>query len=365
MQVFSEQFIRKKLGGNKMGLDVNGMMNAMLKADFVSEEVWEDEVRSSEDEEVFLPKPDENGNFETPALKILRELWDGYFKGTVEVETLQENIEGVYNAVEEQQEMMEDGVDEFDDSPEDPINQDVFEAFEMHKEALDMMQKYFESNDKTVVDNSLKILQDATNLLMSAFLKFIEKAKVELRILCPSCGAENLKGNEKCVKCAFKLPLFIPENIEEPDLIAAEGDEAEVVTTDNYDQIADAVEDWKARDIDDAQLLAELNDVEAKFLAHQKEVLREKSNLKGFKDKEKEVWVKLNSMTEKALEDSLAAIANMKEYFNSKNPANIDRGFESLWDATQEMIKSFYASEEVKKALESQGQNQTPAEEEN
>lgn len=339
-----------------MGADINKMMNAMFEADFsAGEETWEEAVEKEAVEvEFVMPEPDENGNFETPALRTLREYWHEYFNMTREMEEVQSVMEKICQVIEERQDLMEVGISEMGDSAEHPVNKDIYEAFELHKDGLDLMAQYFETQDENQVNEGLKIVQEATNLLMAAFLRFREAMMIEMRILCPACAAENIKGDDKCVKCGFKLPVEILADVPEGGrIISEEGFAAEEddLTTDNYDQIAAAMAGWKEREIDDNQLLAEITEVEGRFAAHKQSLLIEKSDMRGLNESEKRIFTDLTNVIEEALNENLAALALMKEYFNDNNPMNLDNGFNAFWEATRLIIKSFEASENLQKMV--------------
>ncbi len=339
-----------------MGADINKMMSAMFESDFsTGEETWEEVVEKEAVEmEFVMPEADEKGNYETSALRTLREYWHEYFNMTKEMEEVQSVIEKIGQVIEERQELMEIGISEMGDSAENPINKDIYEAFELHKDGLELMVQYFETQDESQVNEGFKIIQDATNLLMAAFIRFRDEMKIEMRILCPACAAENIKGDDKCVKCGFKLPVEILADVPEGGRIISEegfADEEDDLTTDNYDQIAAAMASWKEREIDDDQLLVEINEVEERFKAHKQSLLQEKSDLRGLNDSEKRIFTDLTKIIEEALNENLAALAQMKEYYNDKNPMNLDNGFNAFWEATRSIIRSFEASENLQKMV--------------
>ena len=339
-----------------MGADINKMMNAMFESDFsAGEETWEEVVEKEAVEvEFVMPEPDENGNYETTALRTLREYWHEYFNMTKEMEEVQSVMEKICQVIEERQELMETGISEMGDSADNPINTDIYEAFELHKDGLDLMAQYFETQDENMVNEGFKIMQDATNLLMAAFLRFRDAMKLEMRILCPACAAENIKGDEKCSKCGFKLPVAIIADMPGTGMtITEEGftDEEDDLTTDNYDKIAAAMANWKEREIDDNQLLGEINEVEERFKAHKQSLLQEKSDMQGLNDNEKRLFTDLTGIIEEALNENLAALAQMKQYFNDQNLLHLDGGFDAFWEATRSIIRSFEASENLQKMV--------------
>lgn len=339
-----------------MGSDVNKMMDAMFHSEFsAGEESWEEAVEKEAVEvEFVMPEPDENGNFETNALRTLREYWHDYFDMTKGKEDVQSVIEKISQVIEERQELMEVGVDEMGDSEDHPINRDVFDAFELHKEGLDLMTNFFETQDENLVNEGFKIIQEATNLLMNAFLRFREDMRVQMRILCPACAAENVRGDDKCSKCGFKLPVEIIADLPETGRVISEegfAEEEEDLTTDNYDQIAAAMASWKEREIDDDQLLAQINEVEERFKAHRQSLLQEKNDMRGLNENEKRLFTDLTTIIEQALNENLTALAQMKEYFNDRNPLHLDGGFNAFWEATRSIIRSFEASENLQKIV--------------
>lgn len=336
-----------------MDSNVNQMIQSMFTSDFSGgEESWEDQVKKETGEDFALPEPDENGDYETPALMIIRDMWDGFLDKEVKEEELRENINEMLREVEERMEMIKAGVEEMGDAEDNEVNVAVSKAFDLHKKGLDMTLKFFESGDEEMIGRGIDLVQQGTNMLMKGLHLFREALIREITVYCPSCESPNPRGSRRCQTCGFELPLEIVESLPDSEMdITEEGISGKnmPMTTDNYDQMETAVETWKNRQISDDQLLANINEVEGRFLAHKNGLKKEQSDVRGLTEKEQEIFLGMTKEVESALDMNLETLAGMKEYFKDNNRNHIERGMEKLWDATQAVVKSYKTTEELDK----------------
>ncbi|MFP4497801.1 MAG: hypothetical protein ACLFQV_06270 [Vulcanimicrobiota bacterium] len=329
---------------------------AMFDSTFTSEgETWEQTVvqeRIGEEPDMEIPQADKKGNYPSPHLEKLNNAWSKVLEKGGDPAEARQAMDEIIKEIDEQLDTMEMVEQEQEGVLEDEVNARIFEGFELHREAIEVMEKYFEDQNPVHVEEGLNMVQEATNILMDGFNEFRNKFLASLYISCPCCGKETFRGLEKCHECGNKLPYEVPEEVEVADTIATEegmvGEEV-YETTPNLEQIEDAVNAWKAREIGDEELKREILEVEGNFLGFRQDMEREKNqNLTKIKDeKEKEIALKLCNGTIEAINENLAALSNMKEYFDDHNPNHINVGLNQLETATTSIIQAYRTFEQL------------------
>lgn len=330
--------------------DTETMLEALFTSDFSRDEsAWNEAVEADRPDHIVVPEPDEEGHFESPALLALHAAWDAYGEEKAEPDQVLELLERVHKAIGTQLAFLDEMVADGEEDPDNPIHQSIYAGFTKQSAAVERMKTFFEDGDEDCVDVGIAEFQEGTDQMMAGYVEF-QKLRIEaMKIACPKCGADNRRGDAKCEKCGTALPQ--PEKVESKTVaVAAEGVHPTVeeeLSTPNFEKVDAAVAAWRDQKIDDKDLKAVFDEVEANLRGHADDVDRERQKLGELGSQEQEIMIGLLNATGEALEQSLGAMERFNLYFETGDAIHIDRAMAQLWEGTKLIIRAYHAHEQV------------------
>ncbi len=148
-----------------------------------------------------------------------------------------------------------------------------------------------------------------------------------------------LSALQNSTNALLKLcPLDVEPSEEEP---------GPPLTTPNYQRLERATLGWNLGQMSDDELRAELDQVERNMHGHAQVNRQEMEDLEGLTEEEQELTLRLLGAIEAALQGSLAALAEMKLYWQDGQRSHVNRGMGLLGPPTQRMIEAFLALQTV------------------
>lgn len=191
--------------------------------------------------------PDEDGNYDSPALQSLFEVWEDYDNESVEKEEVLLVVSRVEEFIRSQIEGMEKDAESSTVDPHDPNRVAILNGFQEHLSGLEKMREAFRRGDFELVDDAFEQLQSATNQMVMGYQGLLDDEALLAPILCIKCSHENQRSESYCGKCGAILPKV--EQEQPKRLLAVDestgSDDGEGETTPNYIEVTDAHEVWK------------------------------------------------------------------------------------------------------------------------
>lgn len=333
--------------------DPNALVAAFAASDFSGDDqAWNEAVEQERPPDEFaIPQPDEDGNYQSPSLTRILEAYRRYLETPEERRALLKVIEQAQQGMDRLLSTLELSAEEGLDDAENPIHQAARTGFDEFLAGLEDLQQALAQRDEDAGEQALGALQSATNRIMDAYAFFQKLRNVAMTVACPSCGAENRKGSPKCSECGTVLPTLeektegriVAENTE--GVLRAET--APAMTTPNYSRLDQAIGLWRTGESDDARLLSEIQAVESNMNGHQAANRAELEDMEGLTEQEVELTTRILGSIDLALTGSLEAIAEMKLYWEDKDPEHLYRGMTQLGPPTQQMIEAFLAMQSL------------------
>ena len=279
--------------------------------------------------------PDEEGNYGTPTLSLLFEVWDEYDYGEVEKDAVLDVLDRVEKLARSQIESMESAaldpaVDLFD-----PNRLKILDAFQAHLEGVDVMRGFFSTGDPDSVDTALEIIQLATNQMITTYQSMApDEQAQEPPKLCVMCSAPNPREAKSCSQCHAILPVNETPTVSR--LIAAEGPvgiaEDTAQTTPNFLEICDAYDCWCERKLDDETFLKTVVRILENQRAEQRSMTLALETPQGKQDEQYLVeWISILDLNIAALESIVQAVKRSDEY-------GVDDAVTALEDATDAIV---------------------------
>ncbi|MBI3928189.1 MAG: hypothetical protein HY319_21780 [Armatimonadetes bacterium] len=319
------------------------------------------------------PEPyDEEGNYDSPALGSLRRAWEDLGQGKISTEVMVGLITEVAQFIQVQLDILYQQVQQGVSNPNDPSFKLIWKGFETHLEAMEVMAREFpeasDTEDPEVEQaeteeaeadevplggyfaQGMDLAQKGTNMMMAGHKLAMEHIDAIGRISCMFCGSENRRGVERCHHCGRALPALPGDPAQSSINVAnVEGLEGQGPTgaeiTDNFVIVNEAVAAWRGGALDADGLLAELEKVEGRLLAH------DEANVQDLQLMEqqpgKEALAQAASLTAKAIQHSLEALAKMKLAFDKEDDSYLVTGLHDLEAASKLMVQSFHACREA------------------
>lgn len=334
--------------------DPDALVAAFASSDFShDDEAWNTAVEQDKAPGEFdIPEIDADGNYNSPVLTRVLDAYAAYQEDrgqrrafTTLLEETRANLERLLNTMDV---CLQEGLDD----PNNPIHQAARAGFEDFLTGLDELQDSIEQRNTRLAAGAIEMLRLGTNRIMDAYAFFQKLRNVVMTLNCPQCEAENRKGDIKCHACGQTLPQF--ETPGEGRVLAenAEGVlQQEVVapalTTPNYQKLELALHQWRQNELEDDALRDEIAQVETNMNGHRQVNKNEMEDTEGLTDQEQEVTLRLLGMIDVALEGSLAALEEMKLYWEDKDMDHLDRGMAMMGPPTQQMIEAFLALQSI------------------
>ena len=158
--------------------------------------------------------PDEFGDYDSPVLKLLREVWNRFLEGSAEEDDVLEAVRRARGQVDSHLDNLQAQVDANISDPASPLFRSVARAFVEHLEALRLMEREFEMSPddpeyQDFFEQGYMQAQEATNRMMQAHEATLDHIDKEGWTACSSCGARNPVTNRDCHGCRAALPKQI------------------------------------------------------------------------------------------------------------------------------------------------------------
>ena len=294
----------------------------------------------SQNEELL---PDENGNFSSPALCALEEVWDELDAGETNAAEVRLVISRVEAFVREKiAEMEKDGESQNVDVL-DPNRVTILGAFQDHLTALKIMGQGLNEEDYDAVDHSFEILQSATNRMVRGLAGIVEDGERYVLIRCVRCSAENEKATAYCCGCGASLPKVEQEKDSRVIAFAGETQSGDDETTPNYIEVAEAHEDWEAGRCEPEQFYQVVQRVRERQVAQYEEV--EKSLQEDSENSREQLEAFLS-----ALEQAAEALDQMLLGLEEADSHKVESGLNDYASATIALVELDREADEQKAA---------------
>jgi hypothetical protein len=334
--------------------DPDALVAAFASSDFSHDDsAWNDAVEQDKlPGELDIPEIDADGNYNSPVLTRVLEGYAAYLEDRSQRRALTIILDNTRSNVERLMNTMDVCIQEGLDDPNNPIHQAARAGFEDFLTGLDELQDSIEQRDSKLASSAFEMLRLGTNRIMDAYAFFQKLRNVVMTLNCPQCEAENRKGDTKCHACGVTLPQF--ETVQEGRVLAENTEgvlrqeaTAPALTTPNYQKLELALHRWRENEIDDTTLWNEINQVETNMNGHRAVNQNEMDDTEGLTDQEQEVTLRLLGLIDVALEGSLKALEEMKQYWEDKDMDHLEKGMAMMSPPTQQMIEAFLALQSI------------------
>lgn len=280
-----------------------------------------------------VPKPDSDGNYDSPPLAALRRCWDSLLEGRANEEDLAQTLQAYSDRAQFELDRLESQVISGLSDPKDPIFSAVVRGFEQQLAAVERMTLELEEPEKGHMEVGLELAQRANNALMAAHLQMLERIEQLSRVTCLFCGEVQERGPERCGKCTRALPGQESEQATF-SVVQAEGLQPRGVEgrnmTENAIGLTRAVHAWRNGELDWERLYTVLDEVEERLMSHQE------TNAQAIADEGDERG--LLARTDAALEESLAALDYMRMAWDKEDDSYLETGLTKFHEASDELL---------------------------
>lgn len=305
-----------------------------------------------------LPRPDAEGNYDSPPLRALRRVWRDHLEEKASPEQVMDVIAEIGRFAQHNLGLFESKIGSGESDPDDPGFSLIMEAFELVLEACEHMALEFvdpdpdddvEEPEEGFFEFGMGLLQDATNQMMEGHQLTLDYIASIGKVNCPFCAARNSRENSRCDKCGRPLPVSEPppqgpgfDSVQEEGLEKASAP-APAEVTENYVVLARAISGWKAQRLSSQELAEIIDGVEAKLLAHLDDTELQEQILRKAPPSRQPALAEAVTMTQEALDRSVEAIERMRMAFEKEDGAYLDLGLADFEQASRLMVQSFHA----------------------
>jgi len=313
------------------------------------------------------PKPDADGNYDSPALRALGKVWEAFLEeqaGPGDVIGVIAKIgDFAYSQLRLLEKQVEDGVS----NPDEEAFSLIFEAFEILLEGCEFLALEFAEEipeDLEVPPDGFflygyDLIQEATNQMMRGHTLAMEHIEAMADVNCPFCEQVNSRENTKCDKCGRPLMTApLEDSGHAVDLVERQGLEkrspgggaaADEGLTKNYMLTAELLERWKAGSADAEELEKHLDQMENGFLGHLGETKQHEQMIKRAPAAKRAALMEALEMTRQGLNLSLDAIEKMRLAFDNEDDRYLFFGLTDLEEASRVLVDAYWANKEAAK----------------
>jgi ElaB/YqjD/DUF883 family membrane-anchored ribosome-binding protein len=202
---------------------------------------------------------DEYGNYDSPALRTLHEVWEDYDRAAVDVAEVLRVVGNIEDYVNSQIRQLES--EPVGDSS-NPNRESILDGFYGHLRGLELMRSYFVSENDELVEEAFEILQESTNAMVRGLAGLVEEAEQVAPRICIRCQRENDQHASNCRRCGAILPVL--SDHAERRLLAIDdqvSESEEAATTPNFIEVSDAHQAWFEGTLEEQAVLAQLDAV--------------------------------------------------------------------------------------------------------
>ncbi len=284
---------------------------------------------------------DEEGNFTSPALQSLLEVWEDFENeqvGTDEVLSVMQKIRAFVDA---QIHEMEKGADSPDVDVHDPNRVAILNGFNEHLSALDKMSTFFETDEIELVEEAFEQLQFATNQMVMGFQGLMEHEEEFAPKLCLHCSTENERQATQCKKCGAMMPIIEAPN--EKRLLGVAEDESETsdeaLTTPNYMEVAEAHEAWESEASTAEEFYQVIDTVRQRNLAQFDEAVKLFEEAQQSEDEQVEEYLDYLERTSQVLGSNVESLETMLLGLEQGKVEVVEDGLTAFAEATIALIE--------------------------
>lgn len=299
------------------------------------------------------PLPDEDGNYDSRALRALSKVWEDYCEEIATAENVMGVIQEIALFSQAQLSGLEQQIEQGVSSPENESFALIFEAFELLLEACDVMALEFsdelpedvEEPEEGFFESGFQLVQEATNQMMEGHIKAMAHLDSISQVSCPFCSHSNSRDDQKCSKCGRALPL--PQttsgglDVKESQGLEQSGLSEGEESTRNYVMTHRVLEAWKAGAVTPEQLAEFLDQLEGNFSGHLKDIERQSEQLARAPKSQQEALCQALEKTKTGLGMSLEAVAKMRQAFELEDDRYLFFGLTDLESASKILLEAY------------------------
>ncbi len=283
---------------------------------------------------------DEHGNFDSPALKALQDVWDEYEQEAIEADEVVRVIDRIEAYVKSQIEEMEKAAESPEVDAHDPNRVVILDGFYDHLRGLEKMRASFAEDNIDLVDEGFEWIQSATNQMVLGYQGLIEDSERMSPKLCVQCRRENDQHAGYCRRCGAILPvvglpaekrlLAVSDESQPQPQSQGEGDKE---TTPNYIAVADAHQAWRGTEISSEEYLQRLVEVRERHLTQHAATL----SILQEDDGSAETAEHLEAVAQ-GIAKNVEALDAMSDALEAGNLDGLEHGLTKLAEATIELL---------------------------
>ncbi len=323
--------------------DFASAMGAAFDVEVSRETVEEEKIEELAEEKLENILPDwedeELEDYESPSLKKLLDSGKGVCKGTVSARDFQSVLQEVKTeldkAIKGFAEVKEAG--KMTSFTEQELMVRIDRAFDLHKEALNEIDKYFADKNNEHILDGLDLARSAVNRLYKSFV-----------LLNQTKWGDNSLGARQGWAGSSKLAKSI--EMEESNVDIVIGENKKYYTNPNFERVRQELDMLKAGKLSEEKFAATIDWMIDNIASARKDSKAiDKSSLTG--DNAKIIEEVLKATLE-ALDTYEKGLEEMKKYFTDKVSVHLDKGFRMAFEATQVISQIQLASEPAKEKKE-------------
>ena len=273
--------------------------------------------------------PDEYGDYDSPSLRDLRDVWNRFLESGATEEEVLDTIRETRVNVDRHIDQLQAQVDMNTSDPNSPLFRSVARSFVDHLEALSLMEKEFEvCPDDPDYDDFFErgylMAQEATNRMMEAHEKAMIRIEKAGWTACTACGARNLVTNRECHTCRTILPKVLEmvslrgrQTFVAEEITTSTASEGQV--TQNFLVVKGVVDQWLRGELKLASVLRTVAQVRESLTVHLEENGRMLGSIAGETSKDQAVRAALIK-TEEAVSAFLESLGRLTRALSEPDP---------------------------------------------
>ena len=308
------------------------------------------------------PKPDADGNYDSPALIALRKVWEDYCEELATDDDVLSVIHEIGAFAHHEIDILEGQLEDGTSDPENESFRSIFEGFEALLEACEIMLLEFaeeipedmEEPEDGFFVQGFDLVQEATNQMMKGHESAMAHIEEMAEVCCPFCQQSNPRGVSKCGKCGRALPMTgapPPKSslnvVEQQGLEQSEDQGVNTELTKNYAFTAHMLEEWKADKVTPEELSEFLDNLEQNFLTHRADTDELEQIITSAPVEQQAGLHEAMLMTREGLAMSLEAVAKMKLAFANEDDRYLFFGLSDLEEASKVMMEAYWANKKA------------------
>jgi len=312
-----------------------------------------EKFKSDKDFDMDLPEWDDEElpDYESPNLKELTEIVNAVCNGESSDAELKKTIKKISSELAktiQEFEQIRKGEPDSITAREQVIR--IERAFNLHREAFEEMELYFEEQDQQHILDGLDMARRATNRLYKSFMLLQESADIAATKVCVQCGFRNSSNLNVCDQCGAQLPKRTDTPASQVEVTMG-GAQAEQIyyTNPNFDRLYKEVMDVKAGKLPPDKLRKTIDWLNKNLETARKEY--EQLDTSFFTEEEEKMLGDVFVYAKKSFEEYDRAFKELRKYFDDKVQEHLDEGLRIAFQATQIIAQVEQFSSDVEKTL--------------